>query len=211
MQYGLTFPTMDPRTVAELAQEAEAAGWDGVFVWDVIVGDDPWITLAAVAMRTERVRIGTMLTPVSRRRPYKLANETATLDHLSNGRVILPVGLGAVDDENSGFHKLGETTDRKVRAKMLDEGLDILTGLWRGQPFSYTGKHYTVTPTDFNPPPPPVQQPRIPIWVVGAWPRPKSLRRALRYDGLLPTVITADGSGAGQGTPDSLRSMRAFV
>ena len=207
MQYGLTFPTMDPRTVTELAQEAEAAGWDGVFVWDVIVGDDAWITLAAVAMRTERVRIGTMLTPVSRRRPYKLANETATLDHLSNGRVILPVGLGAVDDENSGFHKLGEATDRKVRAKMLDEGLDILTGLWSGQPFSYNGEHYRVRDVTGHPS---VQRPRIPICVVGAWPRPKSMQRVLRWDGVLPVKMNAGGPVTPM-TPADLQEMKAFI
>ena len=208
MRYGIVLPRGDARAAADLAREAEAAGWDGFFVWEPVWGIDAWVSLAAAAMVTERIRLGTMLTPLSRMRPWKLASETVTLDHLSDGRVILAVGLGAVD---TGFAEFGEVTDRKTRAELLDEGLDILTGLWRGQPFSYTGKHYTVTPTDFNPPPPPVQQPRIPIWVVGAWPRPKSLRRALRYDGLLPTVITADGSGAGQGTPDDLRAMRAFV
>src|SRR5579863_8121674 len=151
MQYGVTFPNVDARTLAELAHEAEEAGWDGVFVWDIIMGIDAWVSLAAVAMRTERVRFGTMLTPLSRRRPWKVASEVVTLDHLSNGRVILPVGLGAVDSENTNhsFAKLGEETDRKVRAKMLDESLDILDGFSSGKPFSYHGEHYHVDDVTF--------------------------------------------------------------
>jgi alkanesulfonate monooxygenase SsuD/methylene tetrahydromethanopterin reductase-like flavin-dependent oxidoreductase (luciferase family) len=207
VKYGVVLPSGDARTAAELAQEAEAAGWDGFFVYDVVWGMDPWVMLATVAMNTERVRIGTMLTPVSRRRPWKLAGETVTLDHLSNGRLILSVGLGATD---TGFEEFGEETDRKIRAELLDEGLDILTGLWRGQPFNYSGKHYHVRESNFMPPPPPVQSPRIPIWVVGLWPRPKSMRRVLRYDGLLPTMQNADGTFA-EPTPDDIREMRAFV
>ena len=207
MRYGFVFPGGDARTAAELAREAERAGWDGFFVWEPVWGVDAWVSLTAAAMLTERIRLGTLLTPLSRMRPWKLASETATLDQLSNGRVILSVGLGATD---TGFEAFGEVTDRKVRAELLDEGLDILTGLWRGQPFSYDGKHYTIRPTSFNPPPPPVQQPRIPIWVVGAWPRPRSLRRVLRYDGLLPTVAGEDGQGR-QITPDDIRAMKTFV
>jgi alkanesulfonate monooxygenase SsuD/methylene tetrahydromethanopterin reductase-like flavin-dependent oxidoreductase (luciferase family) len=140
-------------------------------------------------------------------RPWKLASETATLDNLSNGRVILAVGLGAVD---TGFAEFGEVTDRKTRAELLDEGLDILNGLWRGQPFSYDGKHYQIKPTEFMLPPPPVQQPRIPIWTVGAWPRPKSMRRVLRCDGILPVVMSDDRKW-GDVTPDAIREIRAFV
>jgi hypothetical protein len=158
-------------------------------------------------MRTERIRLGTLLTPLSRMRPWKLASETVTLDHLSNGRVILSVGLGAPD---TGFESFGEVTDRKTRAELLDEGLDILTGLWRGQPFNYSGKHYQIKETAFQPPPPPVQQPRIPIWVVGAWPRQKSMRRVLRYDGLLPAKLNDDGSFA-ELTPADIQAMKAFV
>src|SRR5579884_1479444 len=148
MRYGFILPGGDVQTVVELAAEAEAAGWDGVFYWDGIsipsAGPmfDPWVVLAAFALRTTRVRIGAMLTPVSRRRPWKLARETMTVDHLSNGRLILPVGLGALDDE--GFGKVGEATDTKTRAERLDEGLEILTGLWSGEPFSFEGKHYRV-------------------------------------------------------------------
>ena len=207
MKYGFVLPSGDARTAAELAHEAEQAGWDGFFVWEPVWGIDAWVSLTAAAMRTGRIRLGTMITPVSRMRPWKLASETATLDNLSNGRVILAVGLGAID---SGFEAFGEVTDRKTRAELLDEGLDILTGLWRGQPFSYDGKHYQVRETSFMPPPPPVQQPRIPIWVVGAWPRMKSMRRVLRYDGLLP-IIMGDDNQFRQTTPDDIREMRAFV
>jgi hypothetical protein len=158
-------------------------------------------------MRTEHIRLGTMITPLSRMRPWKLASETMTLDRLSNGRVILAVGLGAVD---TGFEAFSEVTDRKTRAELLDEGLDVLTGLWRGQPFNYEGKHYTIKPIEHFPPPPPVQQPCIPIWVVGAWPRMKSMRRVLRYDGLLPNVMDDNGQHT-RLTPDHVRDMKKFV
>ena len=126
---------------------------------------DPWLMLAAIALRTKHVRIGAMLTPPSRRRPWKLARETVTLDHLSNGRLILPVGLGALDD--GGFTKVNEVTDRKQRAELMEESLEILTGLWSGKPFSFHGQHYNIAEVTFLPPP--VQSPRIPIWVVGAF------------------------------------------
>lgn len=216
MQYGFVIPCQDARVVVELALEAEAAGWDGVFIPDCIAidpaldpqaaGYDPWVVLAAIAVQTRRVRLGTMLTPVSRRRPWKLARETATLDQLSQGRLILPVGLGALDD--GGFGKVGEATDRKARAELLDEGLDILAGLWSGQPFSYSGKHYQVQDMTFLPPP--VQSPRIPVWVVGAWPRKKSMQRVLRWDGLLPAKMSDDGSFA-EVTPADMQAMRAYL
>jgi alkanesulfonate monooxygenase SsuD/methylene tetrahydromethanopterin reductase-like flavin-dependent oxidoreductase (luciferase family) len=160
-------------------------------------------------MRTERIRLGTMLSPLSRMRPWKLASETATLDNLSGGRVILSVGLGAVD---TGFEAFGEVIDRKTRAELLDEGLEILTGLWGGQPFNFNGKHYQVRETTFHVPLPPVQQPRIPIWVVGAWPREKSMQRALRYDGLLPNVMGADGQVLmSPPSPAEVRQMAEYV
>lgn len=207
MRYGFVLPGGDARTVANLARDAEERGWDGFFVCEPIWGVDAWVALTAAAMVTERIRLGTMLTPVSRRRPWKLASETATLDRLSNGRLILAVGLGAPD---TGFAAFGEVTDRRVRAELLDEGLDIVTGLWRGQPFNYDGKHYTVRETTFSPPDPPVQQPRVPIWVVGAWPRRKSLQRALRYDGLLPNVFGADGA-IRPVVPADVIAMRAYI
>jgi hypothetical protein len=216
MQYGFILPGGDIHTLLEMAADAEAAGWDGVFYWDGIYIErfmeyaaplyDPWVALAAIALRTQRVRIGAMLTPPSRRRPWKLARETVTIDHLSDGRLILPVGLGWLPD--GGFSKVGEVTDRKVRAELLDESLAILTGLWSGQPFSFHGHHYQVDEMTFLPPP--VQSPRIPIWVVGVWPRMKSMQRVLRYDGLLPDKKNADGSFA-QVMPDDVREMKAYI
>src|SRR5215210_1665136 len=141
MQYGFVIPGGDVPEIVDVAQEIEDAGWDGVFVADGVYGTDPWVSLGAMAARTERVRLGTLLTPVARRRPWKLASETATLDRLSNGRAILSVGLGAID---TGFDSVGEATDRKVRGELLDEGLELLARFWSGQPFSYHGKHYNV-------------------------------------------------------------------
>ncbi|MDQ6694844.1 MAG: LLM class flavin-dependent oxidoreductase, partial [Chloroflexota bacterium] len=216
MKYGFVIPGGDVLTIVQLAAEAEAAGWDGVFVPDCICidpalapdapGFDPWVLMGAIAMRTKKVRIGAIITPLSRRRPWKVARETATLDRLSNGRLVLPVGLGALDD--LGFGGVGEATDRKVRAELLDESLEIITGLWSGEPFSYSGKHYRVSNLTFLPRP--VQLPRIPIWVVGAWPRAKSMNRALKYDGLLPNVLAEDGSPAPV-TPEAIRAMRDYA
>jgi alkanesulfonate monooxygenase SsuD/methylene tetrahydromethanopterin reductase-like flavin-dependent oxidoreductase (luciferase family) len=211
LRYGFLIPTGEPRTVAELAREVEEASWDGAFYWDgICVGDmetyDPWVVMAAMAMRTERVRIGAVLTPPARRRPWKLARETVALDHLSGGRLVLPVGLGALDD--GGFTKVGEPTDRKVRAQLLDESLDILTGLWSGEPFSYAGEHYRLEEMTFSPPP--LQQPRIPIWVVGAWPSRKSMRRALRYDGVLAAAVGGGPESPGV-TPETIREIKEYV
>ncbi len=207
MRFGFIFTGTDPRMAVEWAPQAEAAGWDAFFFWDTVWGTDPWVTLGACAVRTERVRLGNIITPVSRRRPWKLAGEIATLDQLSNGRALLTVGLGALE---TGFANFGEVTDRKVRAELLDEGLEIINGLWQGQPYSFSGKHYTLTPTTFPPPPPPVQQPRPPIWVVGAWPRPKSLARALRWDGILPNKMSPDGKFETM-TPQDLVELKAYV
>ncbi|HEY8472603.1 MAG TPA: LLM class flavin-dependent oxidoreductase [Natronosporangium sp.] len=208
MKYGFVLPRGDARTASELAAEAEAAGWDGFFVWEPVWGVDAWVALAAAAMTTERIRLGTMLTPLPRRRPWDLAGQTATLDNLSNGRVILSVGLGAVHD---GWTAFEPDPGRKTRAELLDEGLAVLTGLWAGQPFAYDGKHYTVRPTDFMVPPPPVQQPRIPIWVVGAWPRRRSMRRSARWDGWLPNYLPPDGGEPAALTPAIMREAVAWL
>lgn len=214
MKYGFTIPGGDDfRGVVSLASDAEEAGWDGIFLPDCICIEDPlapnfdpWAILAAMAVGTERIRLGTMLTPVSRRRPWKLARETMTIDRLSNGRVILAVGLGALDD--AGFGKVGEATDRKTRAELMDEGLEIINGLWSGQPFSFSGKHYHVDEVRFVPTP--IQQPRIPVWVVGVWPKTKSMERVLRWDGLLPAMQDEKGQYAAP-QPDDIRAMRAFL
>jgi alkanesulfonate monooxygenase SsuD/methylene tetrahydromethanopterin reductase-like flavin-dependent oxidoreductase (luciferase family) len=202
VKYGFIVTTGDPRTVAELAAEAELAGWDGVFYWDgVAIGAmeiyDPWVVMAAMAMRTSRVRLGAIVTPPSRRRPWKLARETMTLDRLSNGRLVLPVGLGTLDD--AAFGNVGEPTEARTRAEMLDEALAILEGLWSGEAFAHAGRHYRFGPMTFRPTP--VQRPRIPIWVVGAWPNERSVRRTLRYDGILPQT----------NDPDQIRAIATFI
>jgi alkanesulfonate monooxygenase SsuD/methylene tetrahydromethanopterin reductase-like flavin-dependent oxidoreductase (luciferase family) len=183
MRYGFIVPKGDPRAITELAREAEEADWDGVFYYDAIcVGEmetyDPWIVMAAMAMETERVRLGAILTPPARRRPWKLARETVTLDHLSGGRLVLPVGLGALDD--GGFSKVGEPTDRKVRAELLDESLEILTGLWNGEPFSYEGEHYRLEEMTFLPPPSRGRASRSGWWVHGRARSPWTGRCATR-------------------------------
>lgn len=193
MKYGISITNFgsyaDVRTLASLAHDAEAAGWDGFFVWDHISSAatdgrpacDPWVALTAIALATERLRIGTMVTPVARRRPWKLARETVTLDRLSAGRLVLGVGLGYPPEEYTSF---GEDADDRVRAAKLDEGLEVLTGLWSGTPFSYDGQHYHLEHPAMLPPP--VQSPRIPIWVAGMSPARPPFRRAARWDGVVP-------------------------
>jgi len=210
MHFGFVITTGDPMTIADLAAEAEGAGWDGAFYYDAIaIGDapmyDPWVVMAAMAMRTERVRLGAIVTPPSRRRPWKLAREAMTLDRLSNGRLVLPVGLGALDD--AGFANVGEPTDARIRAEMLDESLAILVGLWSGKPFGFEGRHYRFGPMTFRPTP--LQQPRIPIWVIGAWPHERSMRRAVRWDGVYVQAQDADGKPASG--PEPLRDVLAYV
>jgi alkanesulfonate monooxygenase SsuD/methylene tetrahydromethanopterin reductase-like flavin-dependent oxidoreductase (luciferase family) len=164
----------DPKVVAGLAAAAEARGWDGFFVWDHIAYRapvravaDPWVTLAAVACATSRVRIGPLITPLPRRRVQKVARETVTLDRLSSGRLTFGVGLGS--SRNNELEPFGEVTDPRERARLLDQGLADLSRFWAG---------------DFEPPP--LQQPRIPVWVAGVWPNRRPVRRAAKWDGLFP-------------------------
>lgn len=212
MQFGITLPAFadfsDPQALAALAREAESAGWDGFFIWDHIFFDptfhpvaDTWVALAAVALQTKRMRIGTMITPVARRRPWKLARETVSVDQLSNGRLTLGVGLGDPVQWDFGF--FGEETDARQRARRLDEGLDVLTGLWSGEPFRYRGEEYTVEEVIFRPTP--VQSPRIPIWVGGWWPHKLPLRRAARWEGACPA------KWGGSITPDEWRELLAYI
>jgi alkanesulfonate monooxygenase SsuD/methylene tetrahydromethanopterin reductase-like flavin-dependent oxidoreductase (luciferase family) len=192
MKYGLDVSTAgeysNPRTLAELATEAEQAGWDGFFVWDAVFAKppdlpmaDPWIALTAIAMNTHHIRLGAMVTPLARRRPWQIARETASLDHLSNGRLIFGVGLGyqALD-----FEAFGEEANPKIRGEKLDESLEIVSGLWKGESFRFHGKHYQVNDVKFLPKP--IQTPRIPIWVAGYWPNHRPFRRAAQWDGVLP-------------------------
>ena len=213
MKHGIDIPPFeefaDPRFMAEVAYEAEQSGWDAVFTWDhVWLGMkepfvDPWVALSAVAMRTERIRLGAMVTPLARRRPWQVARETVSLDHLSNGRLIFGVGLGGPPDAE--FAAFGEETDNRIRARKLDEGLDVLTGLWSGESFSYEGQQYRIDDVTFLPTP--VQQPRIPVWVGGQWPNRAPFRRAARWDGAFPI----SNNGQTPITPDALRDIGELI
>jgi alkanesulfonate monooxygenase SsuD/methylene tetrahydromethanopterin reductase-like flavin-dependent oxidoreductase (luciferase family) len=181
----------DPRLVTELAREAEAAGWDGVFVWDHIAAreqlsapaTDPTVAVASIAAATERVALGIMVVPLARRRPWKVAREAVSLDLLSNGRFHLGVGLGS--GAYAEFEALGEDPDPRVRADRLDEALEMLEGLWTGEPYSFEGRYHHVPEAHFLPRA--LQRPRIPIWVAGRWPNRRPFRRAARWDGVFPT------------------------
>ncbi|MER6563506.1 LLM class flavin-dependent oxidoreductase [Streptomyces sp. NPDC001027] len=183
----------DPAAVARLAAEAEEAGWHGVFVWDhlrwrepVRRVADPWITLAAIAAATRRVRFGPMVTPLARRRPPKVARETATLDRLGDGRLTLGVGLGS--DRFAGeWSATGEELDDRRRGGMLDESLEILTAAWSGGPVRHHGRHYTVDGVSFLPRP--VQRPGVPVWTAGLPGNVRPLRRAARHDGFFPVNL----------------------
>ncbi|QBD75735.1 LLM class flavin-dependent oxidoreductase [Ktedonosporobacter rubrisoli] len=217
MKYGLVLPNMgsysDARTLAELARLGEESGWDGFFLSDTIhyghaaiPTSDPWIDLAAVAVSTERIKLGLLVSAPPRRRPWKMAREAVTLDHLSNGRLILGVGSG--DEHDLAFEAFGEEMDLKKRARMLDESLDILQGLWSGKPFSYQGEHYQVDEITFLPPP--VQASGIPLWIGWLWPYKKPLARAARYEGANPFAVNPDGSYA-QLTPADIQELKQLI
>lgn len=210
MRFGFVVPYADTRQFSALAALGEQHGWHAVFTWEALFGVDAWVTLGAAAMVTERIRLGTLVTPVSRHRPWDLASRVGTVDRVSNGRVILGAGLGAL---HGGWLAFEPDEGRRARAEKLDEGLAIYAGLMGGQPFSFDGKHYSARPTDFMLPPPPVQQPRPPVWVVGAYvpgrERQRSLERAARWDGLLPSI--ADQHRADGAPPYSLDSYSDVV
>jgi hypothetical protein len=208
MRYGFVLPGGTATEQLEQAVLADRAGWDGVFVWEAAYGVDAWTLLAAMAQRTTRVRLGTMLTPLPWRRPWKVASQAVTLDQVSNGRAILAVGLGAID---TALGNTGEEIDRRARAELLDEGIDLIAGLWEGR-LRFSGRNYQVdlaAREDLARVATPVQRPRVPIWVVGAWPRPKSMRRVLRCDGLLP--VSMDAGGFRATTPDDVRAMLRWL
>jgi probable F420-dependent oxidoreductase len=171
----------DPGNVVRIGEAAEAAGWEALLIWDHLSfvwgppASDPWVALAAVAARTERLRLGTNLTPLPRRRPHVLAHQVATLDVLSGGRTVFAAGIGGVESEFTAF---GEPADARLRASMLDEGLDLLRALWSGETVTHRGAHYTVEGVELQPR---RVQERIPIWIGGNSPR--ALRRAARFDG----------------------------
>ncbi|MEZ4864218.1 MAG: LLM class flavin-dependent oxidoreductase [Caldilineaceae bacterium] len=192
MYYGLSIPNFgdygDVRALAELAFDAERSGWDGFFVWDHLnlpepqPMADPWVALTAIALRTNRIRLGPMVTPIPRRRPWKLARETLSIEQVSEGRLILGVGLGYFPQEE--FAHFGDEADAKLRAAKLDEGLTMLAGLWSNQPFTFEGQYYRAQNVHMLPAP--IQQPRIPVWVAGIWPNKAPFRRAARWDGVFP-------------------------
>lgn len=185
MRFGFVGSYGTVHEVLRMAQEAEAHGWDGFFTWDGIsIGPvdtwDPWTLLGAVATRTSRIRLGAMIFPLARRRPWKVAREALTVDHLSGGRLVLPVGLGVSLD--GGFSKVnGEAQTARERAERLDEALAILEAAWTGEPFSHEGTHYQVDGLQVVPRP--VQAPRIPVWTVAGIGSARSMGRAARWDG----------------------------
>jgi alkanesulfonate monooxygenase SsuD/methylene tetrahydromethanopterin reductase-like flavin-dependent oxidoreductase (luciferase family) len=177
-------PFGDPNAVVDLAVRAEAAGWDGVFLWDHVVSDAPpiadsWTTLAAIALATQRIVLGPTVTPLPRRRPWVVARQASTVSRLSGGRLVLGVGLGS--DESGDFSRFGEQTDQAARAAMLDEGLGILRAIWSGEPIEHTGADYEVHLEAAEPEPHP-----IPVWIASSTRHPGVLRRAADYDGIFP-------------------------
>lgn len=214
MRFGLHLPTSgdfaDVRLLAALARDAEAAGWDGFFVYDQVAPEggaplaDPWIALCAIAAATTRLRLGPLVTPLPRRRPWKVAREAVSLDHLSGGRLVLGVGLGSAREE---FDDLGEVAGPAVRAAMLDEALGVVAALWTGEPLAHRGAHYTIRTEGFRPTP--MQVPRIPVWVGGTWPLKAPFRRAARWDGAFPHY--REGGRPAMIPPEAVRDLVAFM
>jgi alkanesulfonate monooxygenase SsuD/methylene tetrahydromethanopterin reductase-like flavin-dependent oxidoreductase (luciferase family) len=219
MRFSINLPNFgdfaDPRAVATVALAAEQAGWDGLFVWDHVVHDkqtrrgqpfgDPWILLTAAAIATTHLMLGTLLTPVARRRPEQLARQVATLDFLSGGRMIFAAGLGGpIEDEYGSF---GDTTDPAVLAERLDEGLELLARYWSGEPVNHDGRHYQVRDVALLPAT--VQRPRPPIWIGGFWPHRAPMRRAARWDGAVP--LFTDATHGHIPPVDQVRDLIAYV
>ena len=215
MKYAIHVPNFatysDPRALAQLAHDAEDAGWDGFFLWDHFFWKQPqnepvadtWTLLTAIAASTQRIIIGPLITPLPRRRPWTVARQAATLDHFSGGRVVLGVGIGG--DWFGDYSTFGEPVGDKEHGEMLDEALAIISGLWSGETFSFSGKHYQVKDALFVPKP--LQQPRIPVWVAGNWPNKKPFRRAAQWDG-----VAAEGrTGQGPLKPQDFRDMAAYI
>lgn len=216
MRFGLDMPTTgefaDARALAELAADAESAGWDGFFVWDTLaIGReppqpalDPWIALTAIALRTQRIRIGPTVLALARHRPWLAARRLANLDQLSGGRLICAVGLGFAERDFTGF---GEEWAAAARARKLDEGLAVMDGLWRGEPFTFAGRDYTLDGVTLVPRP--LQTPRLPLWVAGGWPRRGPFQRAARWDGALVKSVHADTRR--WLSPDDFRECVAYI
>jgi alkanesulfonate monooxygenase SsuD/methylene tetrahydromethanopterin reductase-like flavin-dependent oxidoreductase (luciferase family) len=218
MRFGVYVPNFGPygdaRVLADLAHEAEEAGWDGFFIWDQVSKTtltptvdpmvDPWVALTAIALRTRTLRLGPLVTLLPRRRPWVVARETVSLDHLSDGRLSLGVGSGGGYYD---FEALGEATDPRQLAALLDEGLEVLTGLWSGEPYHHEGTYYHIKEAQFLPRP--RQSPRIPIWIAGMWPAKAPLRRAARWDGVAP--IGRDLPLTAMLTPEQMHEIVSYV
>jgi alkanesulfonate monooxygenase SsuD/methylene tetrahydromethanopterin reductase-like flavin-dependent oxidoreductase (luciferase family) len=200
-------PSRDPQDLVQLARDADAAGWDGFFVSENLsapggqAGADSWTTLAAIAVQTTRIRLGPLVTVLPRRHLGQLARAAITLDHLSEGRLVQGVGSG--DDAWREDSTFGAVPDARQRGAMLDEALEVVTGLWSGRPFSFQGTYYHIDAAQFLPPP--VQQPRIPIWVGGSWPHPRPFRRAARWDGVYPNALERELE------PEDYQAIRAYI
>lgn len=197
-----------------MAKAAEDCGWDGVFVWDdIAIGPgsvfDPWVALGGMATVTERITLGAMVFSLARRRPWKVARETLTLDNLANGRLVIPVGFGG--DWDGGYARVNtDQPDRKSRREKLDECLEILDLAWTGAPFDFEGKHYQCTNLQFLPRP--VQRPRIPVWTVGAWPHERSLQRSARWDGIIAVDMSGEAEhGDDELSPEVVGSIKAWM
>ena len=219
MHFGISLPNFDlcsdPRTAVQLAHIAEESGWDGFFLWDhvlwtwphVMPVSDPFMLLASMAMSTSRIRLGALITPLPRRRPWTLARQLITLDHISGGRAVAGFGLGG--DWFGDYSKFGEpTSDQKVLGEMLDEGLEVIAGLWSGEPFSFEGKHYRISDVQYLPKP--IQEPRIPVWLAGTWPNKKPFRRAARWDGICPLIANEDRELTPQEIADAVSYIGQF-
>ncbi len=211
MRFAVNLPNFgsfsDPQLMLELGTIADEVGWDGFFIWDhIVIGDgvpvaDPWVLLGALAAATDRIVIGTMVTPVPRRRPWVLARQVTTVDQMSGGRLVLGVGIGFPPDIE--FGTFGEPVDDRERGDLLDEGLLVMRGMWSGEPFSFEGTSFRVEETTFAPRP---ETGTIPIWVAGMWPNRRPFRRAATYDGVFP--IAADMH---QLTPEEVSQIVDYV
>jgi alkanesulfonate monooxygenase SsuD/methylene tetrahydromethanopterin reductase-like flavin-dependent oxidoreductase (luciferase family) len=201
MKFGLHVPNFgpfaEPAAIGELAAAAEASGWSGFFVWDHVARDegsfpmcDPWIALAVAAVATERLRLGPLVTPLARRRPWNVAREVATLDHLSGGRMVLGVGLGV--SRGPEFHDFSEEPDPRIRGDLLDEGLHIIRAAWTGEPVTHSGRHHRVDGVAILPPP---VQSRVPIWGATERLTGRPVRRAATLDGVFPFGLAPPQAG----------------
>lgn len=201
----------DIKQLVAFAKEADEHGWDGFFLWDHLrtidlpATDpfvDPWIAMTAMASVSKTLKLGALVTPLSRRRPWKVARESVTLDHFSDGRLVLGAGIGG--DFYREFSGFGEAVGNRLHADKLDEALQMLVELWSGEETSFRGEHYQLSEIQFHPTP--VQQPRIPIWLAGVWPGTKPFQRAAKWDGIFPIY-----RGKGEFPPDEVAKMLSYI